>query len=104
MNVRGHGPPSAKRIRLDNAFDYSVETLQGYNDSGIKSSHGTHLLGNTNVSAAQVGVDRLEQEPSECCYGMVRRTSIALIHLCLCRITNQDLHSYVISLRSSVAD
>lgn len=44
-----------------------------FNDGRAKPANGAHLLASPNTSASEDSLSRVEQEPSECCYGMVRR-------------------------------
>ena len=78
---------------------------EGYNDNRDRLDNGAYLLGSANrpASGDRDGRSRVRKEPSECCYGMVRRKSIASNHTSA-RSLIRLLHSYVTSPRSSGTD
>lgn len=100
MNVRADGDRSAKRRRLNIISDDQAQAAgptpprtqsylslvgshgllpepEGYHDGRARPVNGTFLLANAQRSASQDSLSRVEEEPSECCYGMVLRKSIA---------------------------
>lgn len=95
MNVRADSTRPAKRRRLSIVNDHQAQAaltpprIQSYlslvashgplpepersNDGGAKPANGAYLLASPNTSASKDSLSRVEQEPLECCYGMVRR-------------------------------
>ena len=58
-------------------FRVSPAEAEGFNDGRFDSANRACLLASPNSSASGDGLSGVEQEPSECCYGMVRTKSIA---------------------------
>jgi hypothetical protein len=125
MNARDDGARPAKRRRLNIVNDHQTQAepttphiqlyppLGGYqeplpdpeifDDGRVQLPNGVCVSASPNVSANKNGLGRIEQELSECCYGMVRRTSIDA-NSTFPRLLIDLLHSYVIFRSASNAD
>ncbi|RFU24007.1 hypothetical protein B7463_g12336, partial [Scytalidium lignicola] len=100
MNEREDDARPAKRRRFSNVNDHQTQVAKPapprtqpylslvasrgplpepaeYNEDGVGPAKGAHLFASANRYASQERLGRVEREPEECCYGMVRRRSIA---------------------------
>jgi hypothetical protein len=118
MNMPVDGAQMAKRRRLNTVTDHQTQAARPtpsgtqsylslvcsqYNDGGARPANGAYLLASADRSASQDSLSKVEQEPSECCYGMVRKKLTAPNHTSA-RSLIELLRSYVTSPRSSSAD